>query len=535
MCNEDTTQSVFFSGNVTGSIFDWSHNYPSIGLAANGIGDIASFKATNTSFNPIVDTVSVMASANGCIGSPIDFIFTVNPTPNIQATNDTAYCNGTQSQQIIFNGGVVGTSFDWVNSNPSIGLKPNGVGDILPFTANNPSDSQFFATIIVTPEANNCIGVNDTFTITANPIPRVYTIEDRAYCNNELTDTIDFKGTVKNTSFNWTNSNSSIGLPVNGKGNINPFQAKNDNSIQSLALVTVTPVAHKCVGSSKDFDIRVNPTLVPTITIDNQEDNEICAGARATFLATTENEGSNPIYEWKINGVYQGKHAYKFSTLDLKDEDIVTCDLISNALCAEPAHVTSNSIDMVVKPNLIPEVTVSIHPDTNVELWIEVSYTANILNGGDNPRYIWMLNNENTVGNNGIEFNGKVGVDVIDGDRMCLKIFSNEKCLAIDSAFTCSDKINIANFYQVGTFDYVTLYPNPNEGFFRLKGNIYTEREIGLSVKNSGGKTVYSNWFSPLNNTVDEQIQLQELPNGLYYLTLNLDEDRRTIKFTITR
>lgn len=535
LCNGDTTLLISFTGNVSGGIFDWTHNYPSIGLSKTGTGNIAAFKAVNASFIPIVDTVSVIASANGCTGPPEEFTFTVNPTPNIQPTSDTAYCNGVQTNLIPFKGSVQGSTFEWSNDNTFIGLSPNGTGDILPFTASNPSDSQYHATITVTPKANDCVGVSDSFIITTNPIPRVYTIADQTYCNNELTDSINFIGTVTNTSFNWTSSNTSIGLPAIGIGNILPFEIKNSGTVQTQSTIVVTPEANNCIGLSKAFVIKVNPTLVPDISITVQEGTEICAGARATFIAITEHEGTNPSYDWTINGINQGKHSYSFSTLALKNGDVVRCELTSNAICADPVKVQSNEISMTVNPNLIPTVSISIEPGSNVGMWKTIKFNTTIEHGGVNPEFIWYRNGNEQIGYNNSYYEGKVGVDLIDDDSMCVKIVSNERCLAIDTATNCSKKINITDFYEVGVFDHVTLFPNPNEGSFKLVGNIYTKQEIKLEVMDASGKNIYNSAFVPKTNTVNEEIQLSELSNGVYFLKLALNEESRSLRFVIRR
>ena len=69
VCNNFPTAAVNFTGTVPGTIFNWTNNTSSIGLAASGTGNIASFTATNATTNPVVATIIVTPSAGGSSGA----------------------------------------------------------------------------------------------------------------------------------------------------------------------------------------------------------------------------------------------------------------------------------------------------------------------------------------------------------------------------------------------------------------------------------------------------------------------------------
>jgi len=78
-CNGNTTAIIVVTGPVSGTTFTWANDTPAIGLAANGTGNIPSFTATNPGSTPIVATITITPSANGCTGTPFSFTITVNP------------------------------------------------------------------------------------------------------------------------------------------------------------------------------------------------------------------------------------------------------------------------------------------------------------------------------------------------------------------------------------------------------------------------------------------------------------------------
>ena len=77
---------------------------------------------------------------------------TVNPTPTVSPVppNQTV-CNGLPTAPVTFTGPVAGTTFNWVNNTPSIGLAASGSGNIASFNAINLTSAPVTATITVTP------------------------------------------------------------------------------------------------------------------------------------------------------------------------------------------------------------------------------------------------------------------------------------------------------------------------------------------------------------------------------------------------
>lgn len=95
VCNGANTTAVTFGGSaVSGTTFSWTNNTTSIGLAASGTGDIASFAATNAGSSPVTATITVTPTANSCPGTPQTFTIIVNPLPDFTLSKPVA-CPGT--------------------------------------------------------------------------------------------------------------------------------------------------------------------------------------------------------------------------------------------------------------------------------------------------------------------------------------------------------------------------------------------------------------------------------------------------------
>jgi hypothetical protein len=91
-------------------------------------------------------------------------------------------------------------------------------------------------------------------------------VPDQTFCNNEIS-LIDFSTTGMNgVTYEWTNTNTSTGIPASGSGDIN-FIASNTTNSTITTSITVTPTYLNngvyCYGQPQAFEVSVNP--VPTI------------------------------------------------------------------------------------------------------------------------------------------------------------------------------------------------------------------------------------------------------------------------------
>jgi hypothetical protein len=270
-------------------------------LAASGNGNIPSFTAVNNGTAPVVATIVVTPSANGCVGTPMTFTITVNPSTSTGIVTDVIYCNGFTAPGWTFTSPVAGTTYTWTNSNPSIGFGASGSGSISGFTATNTGTSPVVATIVVTPTAFGVPGTPETFTITVNPAPAVVQVADISLCNGVASAPVTLSSAVSGTTFAWTNSTPSIGLVASGNGNIPSFTAANTGTAVVTATITVTPSANGCAGTPMVFRIRVSPST----SVDQVTDITYCNGASSLgVLLTSPVTGTT--YTWTNSATGMG-------------------------------------------------------------------------------------------------------------------------------------------------------------------------------------------------------------------------------------
>ncbi len=147
---------IVISGGVSGTIFNWTRdNTASItGIAASGSGDISG-SLINTTGAPLTVTFTITPTANSCPGTAITAIVVVNPLPTVNPVSNQVLCNNSSTTAIAFSGAVSGTTYNWTNNTPSIGLAASGTGDIASFVATNAGNTPVVATITVTPTSTS--------------------------------------------------------------------------------------------------------------------------------------------------------------------------------------------------------------------------------------------------------------------------------------------------------------------------------------------------------------------------------------------
>ena len=216
-------------------------------------------------------------------------------------------------------------------------------------------------------------------------------------------------------SYNWTGPNGFTSTAQN------PSIPNVTTAASGTYTVTLTDV-NGC-SDTKNVLVTVNPILIPSVTIGVNPGNNICSGTSITFTATPVNGGSNPIYQWKINGVNTGINSPTFTTSSLANTDKVTVVLTSDATCPSLTNVTSNVITMTVNDTVIPSVSISSSA-TIICPGNSINFSAVPINGGSTPSYQWMINGFN-AGNNSPNFSTSL---LVNGDIVTVKLTSNAAC-----------------------------------------------------------------------------------------------------------
>ncbi len=187
-----------------------------------------------------------------------------------------------------------------------------------------------------------------------------------------------------------------------------------------------------CVSSStatsNGIAMTVNPSVTPSVSV-SASATSICSGTMVNFTASPTNGGSNPSYQWKVNGVNAGTNSASFSSSTLSNGNIVTCVMQSNAACPNPTSATSSGITMTVTNAVTPSLSITASA-TSICSGTPVTFTATPTAGGTTPNYQWKVNGVN-VGSNSATFNSST---LTNGNVVTCVLTSSESCVTTSNA-----------------------------------------------------------------------------------------------------
>ncbi|MEI6899190.1 MAG: PKD-like domain-containing protein, partial [Bacteroidota bacterium] len=285
-CNNLAT-GITLNSNVSGTLFTWTCT-PSSG---NIIGFNNNATPTGLLDQTLVNsgniaemvTYHITPHANGCDGTPTDYIVTVNPTATLSNTPASQNQCNNLSTGIPLSSPVSGTLFTWTCT-PSSGNITGFYNNVTPAglldqTLINSGNTPETVTYHITPHANGCDGTMTDYIVMVYPTATLTnTPSNKNQCNNLLTG-ITLNSNVSGTLFTWTCTPSS-GNITGFYNNATPSGLLNQTLINSGYTIEtvnyhITPHANGCDGSPADYLVTVYPTpdLANTPASKNQCNN----------------------------------------------------------------------------------------------------------------------------------------------------------------------------------------------------------------------------------------------------------------------
>ena len=334
---------------------------------------------------------------------------TIHESPSPSLGPDQTICQG---DSIILNAGTCsGCTYEWTSIPPGFSSTEQTV------TLN-----QSGTYIVAVTSTDGCTG-RDTMqlTVTAPPII-INSPLFKSICSGEATD-IPLTSNLPGTSFSWTAIGSSPSVTGYGPGTGDTIDQvlTNTGTGSETVTYTITPSLGDCNGDSVEYVVTVTPVDSVLVSIAASDDS-ICDGTSVTYAATAVHGGSDPSYQWIVNGINQGLNNAIFS-YSPSDSDTVYCILTSSdTVCVTNNPANSNEIILVVSPNL----PVSVFIATSVNPICEgnpATFTASTTNKGSLPNFQWFVNANPVVTNDSI-----FTYTPSNGDQVYCILTSSEQC-----------------------------------------------------------------------------------------------------------
>jgi len=402
----------------TAPIYQWKVNGNNAGTNQNTFSSITLLDGD--------EVTCEMTSNAGCvnpatvISNPItiSIVTSISPAVSITATQ-TSFCSGTN---VAFNANVTNGG-----SSPLYQWKVNGidVGSGLASYASSALNNNDVITCKVTSNANCAVpdtAISNAISVTVTPSVAPTINISASQTNICLGDLVTFSTIITNGGnspfYQWKVNGNNVGL------NQNSFSSSslNNGDIITCEVTSNAPCTNPAIVISNSISITVSNSSTPTISISASQTN-ICSGTPVTFNAFAGNAGSNPSYQWQVDGNNVGLNSDTFTTSLLNNGSEVKCILTSNNPCSAISVVESDSIIIAVTNSFNPSVFINASQTTVCD-GIAASFKAVPQNTGPNPQILWFVNGV-TTGDVDDTYTSTI---LNDGDEVVVRVTSTAAC-----------------------------------------------------------------------------------------------------------
>jgi len=289
--------------------------------------------------------------------------------------------------------------------------------------------------------------------------------------------------------------------PTNGGSNPTYVWLKNENIVGTgptyqsstlaygdyvyVVMTSSLACANPTVDTSSFIQVFVYSPITPSANIIASQ-TTICQGTPVHLFAQSINGGPNPAYQWKRNGVNFGPNTQSFTDTTLNNNDSITVTITTTHPCPNCTTATSAPVAFHVTPSVTPSVTITA-AQTTICPGQQVTFTANAVNGGNAPGFIWVVNHT-PVGSNSNIFQT---TSLQNGDTVFVILNSNAPCYTISQAI--SNKIIVTMNSQV----------TPSVTISTPQTTICSGTQVTFSATPTSGGTPTYQWKLNGNNVGD--------------------------------
>jgi gliding motility-associated-like protein len=311
-------------------------------------------------------------------------------------------------------------------------------GNTINYTSNNPSVATIstLGIIHIVGSGSTIITASQSGTTLYDPAtPQSRTLSVSEPIKPQVNITPDKTSLCPGMSINFTASVLNLTTNLSYKWLVNGIQIGDNSPVLNVAnpstgdkvqCIVTNNASCSVAGSSDIFYLTISNYIKPSITIQSSLTGPSCSGAPITFTAKTSNAGDNPSYKWEINNVDVNVNSSSFTTSDLKNNDLVSCELTAGGTgCFTSPTVSSNSIAaIVIEPDkMVP--SVEINTKTNsIYSGTTVTFNAVIQNAPNSFNYQWQINNTN-AGYNSPVF---ITTGLKNNDKITCILYFNSGC-----------------------------------------------------------------------------------------------------------
>jgi len=321
-------------------------------------------------------------------------------------------------------------------------------------------------------------------------------------------------GATSPTSVNYESSDPSKATIVNGK----------------IHIVGTGIVEIRATDGVSDLfrTLTINGLTPPAVTIKSLN-TTACNGMPLSFKAETNNAGSNPSYQWLLNGQNTGVTTAEFSSESLNNGDKLSCVVTNSDNCV-PVFSSSSEKTLIIMPYTPLSVEISSSAEEAVCPGTTITFTADAIDLSLGPMaYQWQVNGVAP----GITTSSFTSNELQDGDVVNCLVTSSGACIVNPTVLSNSLTVEILSRSLCETIPPNAFSPNGdgiNDTW--IVTTLLSFPKCTVSIYNRYGQQVFQSigYKQPWDGTKKGK----QLPAGTYYYVIATSPDFKRISGPVT-
>ena len=509
--------TVTFTDSVKGGL--WSSTYPSVASigSLSGVVNGLALGATTISYS--------VSPVTGCaVGLAINVV----PLPTAyNVSGGGNYCSGGAGLHVYLSGSATGVNYFLYNGGVIATGPVAGTGAGLDFGLQKVAGTY---TVLAVNTATGCSNlmtgkVKIIVDPSVTPSVAIATAGGDTVCSGVLTTFTavpDSGGTAP--VYTWSVNGTNVGLT----NTYSYVPADGDK----VAVVMVSN-AHCATPAEVSDTVKMTVSLpqLPVATIRADPGDTICQGMSVTLKAISEYGGSAPVITWMKNATPAATGSTFAYVPD--NGDIVYVTMASSYPCVLSKTVNSAPVHITVDSPLIPQVTITASPGSNIGIGWKDTLRAVVTNAGPTgATYQWFVNGmpiSNATNATYVStFNDRDSVNcAVTSSGLCAMTNHNWMYINVSAEGVQQLSQNIGE---------ITVLPNPNKGEFTVKCSLGTtsDEEVTLELTDLLGQVVFTGKTIAKGGNINEKITLlKTLANGMYLLNLRSEVESKVFHLVI--
>ena len=518
ICDGQSTSEITLNSNNSETTYTWSATVTGniSGFITNGISNtIPAHIIRNTGNNPETVTYTTTPSLDACVGTPVNFIITVNPSPiiNTQPVSSEICLDGTPTLlEVTYINGAGAATYQWFSNTTDATTSGSAITGETGSTYTAPGDT--LGTVYYYVEISFSTGgcsqiISNTASVVVNPQITVNPIADpQTLCVGGLPDQLEviFSDGTGIASYKWYSNTTNSKVDSNEIiGEINSTYTPNvlNTAGNFYYYAEISLDGNGCNTAVSDvFEITVLSD--PIINKQPLVSQELCQGAPPYYLDIDASGGTDTLrtYQWYVNSVDSntgGEIIPSETTLFYKPQTTTVGTFYYYIIVSQPesgCSVASDTSQLIVNaaPSINTQpVSSEICLDGTPTL-LEVTYT----NGAGAATYQWFSNTTDAA-TGGSAITGETGsIYTAPGDTLGTVYYYVE--ISFNTTGGCSQITSntasvVVNEIPVINDDEITIYSKTSFNF--------DPSTIGVNIVPVGTKYTWSNpTFSPTGSII---------------------------------